>query len=206
MADYLFGRSQYNVGGVRSIRDRIYGTLYPLAGSGSVTPYSIMVHSEQGATNNWQCAIYDSSYNLIAKTEERLIGWGDWFEFVLDSPPALTRGQSYYLVAWSDNRQDGGYVSGYGYLPGAGRYQDLEYADPPVYPDPLVPSSHDRAVSIYCTYLPGTTESKEFTIDGNIVERNEKSFTIDGFLRLMELSITIKPTEQRFYIEAEEDI
>lgn len=206
MADFLFGYSNYNVGGVRTVRDRIYGTLYPLSGEGSVTPYSIVVHSEQGSTNNWQCAIYDSSYNLVAKTEERLIGWGDWFEFVLQSPPELTRGQNYYLVAWSDNREDGGYVSGYGYLPGAGRYQDLEYVDPPVYPDPLVPTSHDRAVSIYCTYLPGTTKTKDFTVDSQIVDRSSKEFSVDSLLRLLELSITIAPCEQKFYITPEEDI
>ena len=155
MADFLFGRNSYDAGVSRTIRDKIYGSLYALAGEGTVTPYSLVVYSETGSTNNWQCAIYDSSYNFVAKTEERLIGYGDWFEFVLNSPPDLTRGQSYYLVAWSDDNQDGGYVSGYGYSVGAGRYQDLEYADPPVYPDPLVPTSHDRLVSIYCTYQTG---------------------------------------------------
>lgn len=155
MADFLFGRNSYNPGTSRTIRDKIYGSLYALGGEGTITPYSLVVYSEQGSSNNWQCAIYDSSYNFVAKTEERLIGFGNWFEFVLQSPPDLTRGQSYYLVAWSDNREGGGYVSGYGYSVGAGRYQDLEYANPPVYPDPLVPTSHDRLVSIYCTYQIG---------------------------------------------------
>lgn len=156
MAPYLFGLNDEGPGGgSHTVRDRISGTLFPLAGEGTVTPYSIMVYSMQGSSNNWQCAIYDSSYNFVAKTEERLIGWGNWFEFVLASPPNLTRGQSYYLVAWSDNKEDGGYVSGYGYEVGAGRYQELEYAAPPVYPNPLDPVSHDRKIAIYCTYQVG---------------------------------------------------
>lgn len=149
MADYLFGRNVYNPGGSRTVRNKIYGSLYPLGGSGSIVPYSIMVYSEFGSSNKWKCAIYDAYYTLIAVTQERLIGWGNWYEFVLNSPPALTRGRSYYLVAWSDNREEGGYVSGYGYKVGAGVSQDFYYG---AYPGTLMPSPHDRLVSIYCTY------------------------------------------------------
>ena len=156
---FLFGRSSYDAGVSRTVREKIYGSLYALSGEGTVDATSMTVYSEtSGGNNTWKLAIYDASYNLVGSTEERSIGYDDWFTFDFASPLTLTRGQSYYLVAWSSNENDGGYVSGYGYSVGAGRYQDIDYSTAGgSFPDPLDQTSHDRLVSIYVNYSPGWT-------------------------------------------------
>jgi len=107
------------------------------------------------ASKRVRCAIYDTSYNLIAQTEERTIpaGTNNWQTFNFAAPyPQLSAGTDYWLVAWGQSASgvlEIYYDSG---PSGVGLYTGRTYSSAG-FPSSLTsPTIQSRRYSIYCTY------------------------------------------------------
>lgn len=115
----------------------------------SITAYLYVSNTQK----RYRCAIYDTSYNRIAQTQERTITTGSgWYIFNFTAPyPQLSAGTEYWLVVWGES------ASGYGYVyydsgpSGGGLYVSLTY-NPSGYPVSISPNLQSRSYSIYATY------------------------------------------------------
>lgn len=96
-----------------------------------------------------KCAIYDSSLNIVAETEEISTGLtvGAWNPFDVESQVDITAGD-YWLVAWASGTAAMPYDDG---DTNQGAIDSDTYGDG-IWPDPLSPTYYDRKYSIYCRY------------------------------------------------------
>jgi hypothetical protein len=124
---------------------------------------SIVVYLGPGtATRYVKCAIYDSSFNFIAETEERYFeGYDGWYTFSFSERPSLTQETDYWLAVWASGATKVWFDFG---------DTNQQGSQPETYdgwPATLSPYFFDYKVSIYCNcedttkYAYGGFKSRE---------------------------------------------
>jgi hypothetical protein len=138
-----------------TIEDYIRACLFTCPTSGKADQISVLLN---GTTYNGKimCALYDSSKNLIAVTEERenlAIGSEVWYDFTFASPPDLIGGNSYYLAVYCETTAQSCQVQ----RGSAGAAVDQFVTRGPYtynsnFPDPLGGTDSTYILSIHCDY------------------------------------------------------
>ena len=143
MAFYEFGENQTGATD-RDINDYIWGSKYNCPIPARLRRIYLFIASV--GAEYVKCAVYDTSFNLVAETEEKYISAGDqghWFDI---DPDVDVEAGDYWLVAWAggpvDIRYDGGAA-------GQGCYKSQTYGS---WPDPLSPSTNSDKYTIVCEY------------------------------------------------------
>ena len=110
----------------------------------------ISVYNNQGTYNSSKTAIYDTSFNLKASSNQINVGNNTWNDYTISIE--LTAGD-YYLCQWTDGTPYHNYVryATDSYTTG---YLSLSYTG--TFPDPITFDSTDdnKKVTIYATYEP----------------------------------------------------
>ncbi len=138
-----------------SIEDNIRGSSFIASQTGTLQSISACVQTSTKA-ENMKASIYDSSYNLIAQTQEVSVpkNTNGWVTFNFGTAPSVTVGTSYFLVAWSQSSSGNGYI--YYSTSGSanqGYSQAQTYASN--WPNPLSGGSlNNYKYSIYANYTP----------------------------------------------------
>ena len=145
-AYFSFGKTDIGGSGTSSSNPRILGSKFALTEDGILTKITAFVKSSS-STDNVQCGIYDSSYNLKGTTNEASVGTSfSWVDFSFASPLSLTSGD-YFITIGHDTRLY------FKYDPGSTdqtEYRGWTYG---IWPDPAgFDSSQDWEMSIYATY------------------------------------------------------
>jgi len=87
--------------------DRIISSLFTSGSAGTLEKMSLYLREYTPHTPNIKCAIYDTSYNLVANgtTEEKLIPLltDQWVDFAFPTPPTVTATTAYLLAYWADS-------------------------------------------------------------------------------------------------------
>lgn len=114
---------------------------------------SITLRMDTTSGNKVKCAIYDSSFNLLANgtTEERSQTEG-WMTFIFPSSPQVAASTDYYLAFWWQGTAT---IYRNPDTPDISRYKELAYGD---WPDPLTDTTASSSeYPLYATYKSGET-------------------------------------------------
>jgi hypothetical protein len=138
-----------------TIENNIRGSSFIASQTGTLQSISVCIQTSNKA-ENMKAAIYTSSYNLIAQTQEVSVpkNTNGWVTFNFVTAPSVTVGTSYFLVAWSQSSSGLGniYYSTSG-SSNQGYSQAQTYASN--WPNPLSGGSlNNYKYSIYATYSP----------------------------------------------------
>jgi hypothetical protein len=154
-----------------------YGN-WPVSAGFSENTYRYSIYCTYQPSGRVKAAIYSDAHTLIASTEEKTVVTTGWVTFNFASPPTLTAGTNYVLVAWSNSI--GGinmhYTSG---SSNQGHYLSSTYGS---WPSSAGFSHNSYEYSIYCTYTPASeyTCEVEFTGTSNIESWTQLVWTIDS--------------------------
>jgi hypothetical protein len=130
------------------------------------------------ASKLMKAAIYDSSGNKVAETEEVLVLTNynpQWRTFTFDSPPTLVALTQYILVVWS---QSGSGSADLRYSMGvsSGRYAAQIYGS---WPSSVSFSTNSNPYSIYCNYIPIVkAKAAIYSGDGNTLIASTEELTL----------------------------
>jgi hypothetical protein len=187
LSSNTFGNTATGSSG-NSIIDTIRGQQFTSPSSMVVVPSITAYIYCTTSAKNMKAAIYDSSSNLVAVTDERLIPAGSspaWQTFTFASPPTLSASTNYVLVVWSQSGTSGNadlrYSSSSG---GNGRYVGQTYGS---WPSSVSFSTNNRQYSVYCNYTPEfKAKAAIYTgTGGSLVASTEEqtiATTIDGWV------------------------
>lgn len=167
--DPSFGNTNVTSAGSIEIRDDIRGTNFTATDSGTITNGSdyMTAYLSTTAANNIILAIYDSSFNFMAHTEEKSINSGSaaWFNFTFTNVTSatITSGNVYWLVAWGQWQAGTPYLYYHGGEPVTFALCDdpESWVDPVTFPEPLAPSGYsaDTKACITITYTASGGDS-----------------------------------------------
>ena len=136
----------------------ILGSLYNLSENGSVSKLTAHV-KYSGSAADCKCVIYDSSFNLVALSNEVNVSnsTSAWIDFPLASAVPLVAG-NYWLCLWSGTATEGIAFSRTSFG-GTEAYEERSYTGGSP-PDPWVPDADDddNQWSIYATYTVSGAE------------------------------------------------
>lgn len=160
-----------------TLSNNILGTGFAAPQDGyirSITAYL----NPTGTTRVATYAVYDTSDNLIAQTEEIVLGSGSgWYTANFSAPVQVTNGVTYRLVAWADGSF--AVTIARASQTGVGRFQALTYTG--TYPDPASTTTNNFRYSIYATYEQGVGRVSH-TTDAYTKNRFTASHTTDSYL------------------------
>ena len=130
--------------------DYMFGSKYALSETGVVSKLTVGI-GDGLRSSDVKCAIYDSSFNLLATTQEVNvpIQAKDWVDFPFASPPTLSAG-NYWLVVISKSIINKWNDAG---DPNQGFYESQSYAT--AFPASFAPDVYEnKKWSIYATDTP----------------------------------------------------
>lgn len=146
-----------------STEDYIRGSKAVCQYDGNVTSITAYL-SVSNTQKNYRCAIYDTSYNRIAQTQERPVSAGTdgWVTFNFTAPhPQLSGGTTYWLVVWGESARGNGLVYYDSGPSNSGLYVSRTY-DTNGFPALFTPGGlQSRTYSIYATYKYSTFSGNE---------------------------------------------
>jgi len=141
--------------------------------------YSIYCTYSPYESRTVKAAVYSDAHTLIASTEEKTVSADGWVTFNFPSPPTLTAGTNYTLVAWSDSA--GGAIN-MRYHTGSlnqGHSLSQTYG---AWPSPASFSENNYEYSIYCTSQPSAKVKAAIYSDAHVLiaSTEEKTVTPDA--------------------------
>jgi hypothetical protein len=123
-------------------------------------------------SHNVKAAIYDSSNNLVATSQENAVSSGGWVGFTFASPPTLAASTNYVLVVWAQSgvgTVNLEYSSSFG---GNGRYNGRTYGS---WPSSVAFTSDTNQYCIYCSYIPSVkAQAAIYSGSGGIIAVTEE--------------------------------
>lgn len=135
-----------------TIKNQIRATKFTTDQKYTATAIVARLDGEAGVARNAKGAIYDSSLNLVAETDEVAIGFGvAWVTFNFPLPISLAVGQDYWFAVWGTIGGANDILLAY-HAGGINQFasDNILYNG---YPDPLVPDGYGNfEASIYITY------------------------------------------------------
>jgi len=148
-----FGKTSKGASSFGTGENYIYTCKYTSGSAGFIESITTFIRKTSGE-GKIKCAIYDSSWNLLANgyTEEKDIDYNTnaWLTFNFAIAPRVAAATEYNLAWWANTSTTSYYSAG---SADQVQYQQLPYG---TWPDPLSPTPYaiaDRAVSIYATYV-----------------------------------------------------
>jgi len=161
---------------------RPYDGNYPSTASFSHDRYRYSIYcTYTSAPQTVKAAIYSEEHNLIASTEETTVSGSGWVTFNFASPPTITAGAKYILVAWSNSA--GGAIT-MRYHSGSwnqGHSLSQTYG---AWPSSASFSHDSYEYSIYCTYQPAAKVKAAIYSESHslIASTEEKTVYANGWV------------------------
>ncbi|MEM2129872.1 MAG: hypothetical protein QXZ70_04660 [Candidatus Bathyarchaeia archaeon] len=160
----------------QSIENRIAGSQFTVLASGQVQSITAYIALASGASNRKvKAAIYTSSHNFVASTQEQTVNSNGWITFSFSDPkPTLTAGVDYILVVWADSASGDVFIRYDSGSSNQGHQVDRNYGSWPSSPS----FTHEnRKYSIYCTYSPSGQYVCELEFTGTPVTADLQNWT-----------------------------
>lgn len=139
----------------QSFRNEITGGLFTCPEDGRAESITVYLRYA-GVDGKSKCAIYDSSGNFVAGTEEittLVPTYEGWRTYSFATPASLSGGQDYYLVIWGTVPP----ISSWNHLARDSGYPDEQKSEVVAYdgwPATFSPGEAPYRLTIYCTYAP----------------------------------------------------
>lgn len=153
VVDPTFGYT--SVGALNSFKlDDVRGAEGTPSSDGTVDSITVYINSSWTSGEEQKCAIYDSSGNFIAETEELTTGGDGWITFNFASPPSVTSGSKYLIGVYQDDNIQYKYDNTSGLT--SPNYSGVDTY--PTWPDPVGTSTAFQ-FSIYANYSEGGGET-----------------------------------------------
>ncbi|MGB9841849.1 MAG: hypothetical protein ACPLKZ_03895 [Candidatus Bathyarchaeales archaeon] len=177
----------------QSIENRIAGSQFTVLASGQVQSITAYIALASGASNRKvKAAIYTSSHNFVAGTQEQTVNSNGWITFSFSDPkPTLTAGVDYILVVWADSASGDVYIRYDSGSSNQGHQVDRNYGSWPSSPS----FTHDnRKYSIYCTYSPSGQYAceLEFTGTADLQNWTGLAWAIDASSTTSNVNLTLQ--------------
>ncbi|MEM3000013.1 MAG: hypothetical protein QXX34_05775 [Candidatus Bathyarchaeia archaeon] len=177
----------------QSIENRIAGSQFTVLASGQVQSITAYIALSSGASNRKvKAAIYTSSHNFVAGTQEQTVNSNGWITFSFSDPkPTLTAGVDYILVVWADSESGDVFIRYDSGSSNQGHQVNRNYGS---WPSSLSFTHENRKYSIYCTYSTSGQYACELEFTGTADLQNWTGLTwaIDASSTTSNVNLTLQ--------------
>ena len=160
----IFGNDNSDLDSDTNLESYLQGGYFQMGSTNGIAT-SISVYLTFGQNTQLSCALYDSSIDFVAKTENLATHEAGWNTLTFSSSPSLIANAWYYICAWAESDEGVG-LSKMAYHESTGNgkfYYNIAY-DYENWPASITwgGSDVDDLVAIYCTYTESSGEATGF--------------------------------------------